>query len=236
SLAVDESLRVEVVDLAGEFRGQAIRREALGIARRAAALDQTVPVLLEVLAERIDRAHAGHDYAGMAIGAGRPIQVGTHRIHCFPTSARILPTSWFSIASRVTRIAFFIARASERPCATTATPSMPSRGAPPNSLQSIRARIWRTPGRIRSPPILPVTVLGISSRRLRNRKSAVASAILIATLPRKPSATTTSALPSNTSLGSMLPTKLRPVPLCRRRALTSRVSSSPLLSSSPLAS
>src|SRR5207302_3548061 len=167
SLAVDESLRVEVVDLAGEFRGQAIRREALGVARRAAALDQTVPVLLEVLAERIDRAHAGHDYAGMAIGAGRPIQVGTHRIHCFPTSARILPTSSFSTASRVTRIAFFIARASERPWATTATPSIPRSGAPPNSRQSMRSRICRTPGRISSPPSLPERVFGISSRSVR---------------------------------------------------------------------
>src|SRR5260370_68523 len=74
-------------------------------------------------------------------------------------------------------MAFLMARASERPCATTATPSIPSSGAPPNSRQSMLLRSRRTPSRMRMPPSLPCTVRGISSRKLRKRNSAVASAI-----------------------------------------------------------
>src|SRR5256886_3491460 len=110
--------------------------------------DLAVPVLLEVLADRVDRPHPRHDDPGAPV------------FHGLPTSARILPTSWFSTASRVTRMAFFIALASDRPWAITATPSMPRSGAPPYSRQSTRARSSCTRGRMRAPPTFPDNVLG----------------------------------------------------------------------------
>ncbi len=81
-LAVHVLLGVEAVHLAGELGRQLFGRiAALDHPRRAAALDEAVPVLIKVLAERIHGPHSGHDDP-------RP----TICLH-WPTSARILPTS-----------------------------------------------------------------------------------------------------------------------------------------------
>jgi hypothetical protein len=79
---------------------------------------------------------------------------------------------------------------------------------------------------------LPRPLASISSRILRIMNSASDSALFSTTLPTNPSQTMTSIEPSNRSRPSTLPAKLSPATLSSFNA--SRVSSEPLLSSSPI--
>src|SRR5207237_4546968 len=103
-LAIEVLGGIEMLDQAGELRVQALGRVALDGVRGAAALDQSIRVILERHSERIDGPHARHDDTAAPIHA-----------HVLSTASRMLDTSAFSTESRATLIAFFTARASERP-------------------------------------------------------------------------------------------------------------------------
>ena len=120
----------------------------------------------------------------------------------------------------------------ELPWQITTRPRTPSRQAPPTSSGSSAARRLRSAGFSSIPPIFArVLVPAAPLMRLKNA-DAQPSRSFSATLPVKPSVTTTSAVFLSRSRPSTLPTKFKPEPASNSCA--ARASSLPLLSSSPM--
>src|SRR5207247_10190353 len=71
-------LGVEGVDLTRELGREPVAWEALDRARAAAAFDEAMPVLLDILAQGVDGTHPGHNHAGATVFGGRPRMVGTY--------------------------------------------------------------------------------------------------------------------------------------------------------------
>ncbi len=100
-------------------------------------------------------------------------------------------------AARAT--AFATALRSEAPCAMSATPSTPRSGAPPISRQSTRRRISSMAAFTSAPPSRAGSVRWSASFIIAESACAVPSIVFSATLPVKPSVTTTSTSPARRS-------------------------------------
>src|SRR2546425_1001282 len=148
------------------------------------------------------------------------------------SSASMLSLTPLVKNSAAARIPFLMAWALDRPWPMTQQPFMPSRGAPPYSAGSIRCFMARKAPRDSQAPSFRRGVRVSSSFTASISISARVSLDFRATLPVKPSMTTTSTLPEKMSCPSTLPTKLRVDPF--RTSWTSRVRSFPFVSSSPM--
>ena len=148
------------------------------------------------------------------------------------SSAAVRPTASASTQRAARRTALAIPSAPELPWPTTAMPRSPSRIAPPVVSGCSSRRRPPSAGRISSPPsaasgferaasrIAPVTVFAVPSISFR------------ATLPVKPSVTTTSATPLGRSRPSTLPANSIPAEP-ERISWAATTSSRPLPASSP---
>src|SRR5579875_1610543 len=149
------------------------------------------------------------------------------------TAARTLPTRSTLAISAATRAAFTIARAEELPWLMTHRPSTPSRMAPPVSSGSTWLAYGRSAGTRTSPAALASGLEAITAWSRPMKASSAPSSAFRATLPVKPSVTTTSTRPARRSRPSTLPTK-RIRGAAARRACASFTSGLPFVGSSPI--
>src|SRR5215218_722291 len=122
-------------------------------------------------------------------------------------SSAVRSTARSSTARAASRTAFAIPSGPALPWPTTATPRSPSRMAPPVASGSMRRLSPPSAGRSRRPPSVAIGPERAASRTASATARAVPSIVFSATLPVKPSVTTTSAIPASRSRPSRLPRK-----------------------------
>src|SRR5919108_4853281 len=179
----------------------------------------------EVLPDAVEDLFARHD-GSPTLAAGADLSAPA----C-SSAARVRSTIRSSTARRARRTAVAIPFGPKLPCATTTGLRSPSRIAPPTRSGSISSRSCAIFPRIRSPPTLDTGPERIRSLIASRTVREVPSSTFSATLPVKPSLTTTSAVAAGRSNPSTLPTKLNGPPCSRSPA--SRTSGVPLPCSSP---
>src|SRR5215216_2195415 len=179
----------------------------------------------QVLADAVENLLAGHRWATLAVVADRKAPAAC--------SAEVVrPTMSSSTARRASLTACSIPVGPKLPCATTTGLRRPSRIAPPTFSGARSSRKFASLPRIRRPPMLET-----APERMRERISvatafSVLSSTFSATLPVKPSATTTSAPAVGMSKPSTLPTKLS-APASAMRSWAASTPGVPLPDSSP---
>src|SRR5688572_25260227 len=179
----------------------------------------------KVLADALENLFAGHRGATLAAVADRKAPAAS-------SAAVVRPTMSSSAAQRASFTACSMPVGPKLPCATTTGLRRPSRIAPPTFSGSRSSRSPASLPRIRRPPRLET-----GPERIRERISAptafsVLSSTFSATLPVKPSATTTSAPAVGMSKPSRFPAKLR-WPASARRSCAVSTPGVPLPDSAP---
>src|SRR5215211_435336 len=223
---VGDAYAVAVLELHDELHE--VERVGLEILLEASAVADAAGIDLqlgcEVLADALEDRFAGHSGATLAVGTDLNAPAAS-------SASAVRSTMRWSTARRASRTAAAIPSGPKLPCATTTGRRSPSRIAPPTRSGSSCSR--RAPSRrlMSSPPALDTAPERIASRMAPVTALAVPSMAFSATLPVKPSVTTTSTLPPARSKPSTLPAKLRPPAASRSPA--SSTSDVPLPDSSP---